>query len=161
MRKLVGSCLVLAGGLLVWYLRMAERRRERETLREMIAALHRMGEEIRLARTPLPELLERLEKSCRTDAATFFRKGAAMLRQGERWVPYVEELPLSSEARRCLRDMAMDLNGDEHNMCKVILLAIEELERERKKQEEQRPGEEKQLTAVCFSASAMLVILLV
>ena len=161
MRKVIGSSLVLAAGFFLWYLRMAERRRQRDTLREMTASLRRMGEEIRLARTPLPDLLERLAKGCRTDAAAFFREGAAMLRQGQPWRPGVEQLPLSGDVKHSLRKLAGDLHGDEHKVCKAIYLAIAEMEKEWEEREKRRPGEEKQLTAVCFSASAMLVILLI
>ena len=161
MRKLVGSSLVFGAGVFLWYLRMAERRRQRETLREMIASLRRMGEEIRLARTPLPDLLERLANSCQTDAGDFFREGAAMLRRGQPWRPTAERLPFPKTVQQSLCGLAFDLHGDERKVCNVISLVIIELEKERREREERRPGEEKQLTAMCFSLSAMLVILLI
>ena len=54
MLKLVGSLCVASGGALAWYVQRAERRRERDTLSDLQRAFRRMGEEVRMARTPLP-----------------------------------------------------------------------------------------------------------
>ncbi len=161
MRKLAGSGLVLLGGAVLWCLRMAERRRERETLREVILALGRMREEIRMARTPLPLLLERLAADCRTGAGEFFCLWAASLRGGGARKLTEEDVPLKGAAGRCLLELQKTAKGDEESICKVIALAVMELEKERSSLEERRQDEEKQLTAVCFSASALLVILLI
>ena len=161
MTKLLGSALVLTGGLLVWLLAMAERRRQRDTLWDLITALHRMGEEVRMARTPLPQLLCRMAEECGTAAAAFFRCGGESLGRGERWTPQLEVLPVSPRAARLLRDFARDLKGDEENICKVISLVMLELQKEWENLERGRQAAEKQLAAVCFSASSMLVILLI
>ena len=63
MLKLMGSICVLGGGLLCWLTALAERRRTRMALGDLLAALRRMREEIRMARTPLPLLLEALPLS--------------------------------------------------------------------------------------------------
>ena len=159
--KLLGSVCILLGGASLWCLRMAERRCRRETLREVLFALRRMGEEVRMSRTPLPVLLERLARECETEAAVFFRSGAEAMGCGECWRPEVETLPLPEGAKRALQDLAAGLKGDEENVCKVISLACIELEKEREEAERRRLVEERQLTAVCFSASALLVILLI
>ena len=55
--KLMGSVLVLGASALLWFLQMRERRRRRETLADLITALNRMDEELRMARPPMPWLL--------------------------------------------------------------------------------------------------------
>ena len=57
MIKLAGSVCILAGGALAWQRQRRERHRRRQMLGELLAALEDMGQEIRMARTPLPELL--------------------------------------------------------------------------------------------------------
>jgi len=163
--KLLGSIFVMSGGGLLWYKHMARRKRRRETLSDLLAALRRMGEEIRMARPPLPWLLERLAKDCGPEAEAFLQSGAEALRQGrplgEHWQRRAEKLPLSGEERRILTTLGYELRGDEETVCGAIRLAMAELEREKERWEAQRLGEEKQLTAVCFSGAALLVILLI
>lgn len=161
MTKLLGSALILAGGAVLWGSRMAERRRSRETLRELMAALARMEEEIRMARVSLPILLERLAGDCETPAGVFFHRGAAAMMRGNAWEPETELLPVSTETGRTLRELGKNLRGDEENICKAISLAKNELAREWTLREERRQEEEKRLAALCFSASALLVILLI
>ena len=64
MLKLLGSICVLGGGLMFWLMALAEQRRTRTALGDLLAALRRMREEIRMARTPLPLLLEALGLGC-------------------------------------------------------------------------------------------------
>ena len=45
--------------------------------------------------------------------------------------------------------------------CKGILLARKELQNSLSQLEKQRPEEEKRMAALCFSAAALLVILLI
>ena len=60
MVKLLGSILILAGGFWARWSMVSVCRRELDTLSELTACLSEMAEEIRQARTPLPELLDRL-----------------------------------------------------------------------------------------------------
>ena len=86
MLKLMGSICVLGGGLLCWLTALAERRRTRTALGDLLAALRRMREEIRMARTPLPLLLEALGSDCRgPETAALFRRSADAARQGGDW----------------------------------------------------------------------------
>ena len=73
MLKLVGSLCVASGGALAWYVQRAERRRERDTLSDLQRAFRRMGEEVRMARTPLPAVLTSLAGDCGEPAAAFFQ----------------------------------------------------------------------------------------
>ena len=82
MLKLLGSACVLGGGLLCWLMALSESRRTREDLSDLLAALRRMREEIRMARTPLPLLLEALGSDCRgPETAALFRQSAEATRQ--------------------------------------------------------------------------------
>ena len=165
MVKAVGSACVLAAGFLAWRDQMAERRRQRETILDLLTALRRMGETVRMTRTPLPVLLSSLAEDCGPDAAAFFRGGAEALARGEpvygTWAHMAEVLPLPREDRRTLATLGGDLRGDEENICKAVSLAVCELTSCAGKLEQDRPAEEKRTTALCFSAAALLVILLI
>lgn len=99
MLKLLGSLCVASGGALAWYVQQAERRRERDTLSDLQRAFRRMGEEVRMARTPLPVLLSTLAEDCEEPAAAFFRAASRAAAVGENlpesWREHVEALPLS------------------------------------------------------------------
>lgn len=53
------------------------------------------------------------------------------------------------------------MQGDETSACKGVLLAREKLQSRLKELVNQRPEEEKRATALCFSAAALVVILLI
>ena len=73
MLRLLGSLCVASGGVLAWYVQRAERRRERDARSDLLRAFRRMGEEVRMARTPLPALLSALAADCGEPAAAFFQ----------------------------------------------------------------------------------------
>ena len=155
MLKLLGSACILAGGFLVQGARLSERRRQWDTLSDVLTALRRMGEEIRLARTPMPLLLEYLAKDRCPDAAAFLSETAECLRRGESlaesWRREVSRLPLPPEDVRTLEPLGAALGGDEEEACKAISLAAYELAKHA----------EERAAALCFSAAALLVILLI
>ena len=159
MLKLLGSACILAGGFLVQGARLSERRRQWDTLSDVLTALRRMGEEIRLARTPMPLLLEYLAKDRCPDAAAFFSETAECLRRGESleesWRREVSRLPLPPEA------LGTALGGDEEEACKAISLAAYELAKHAEERAAERKGEDRRAAALCFSAAALLVILLI
>ena len=80
--------------------RLRRCRREMDTLSDLLWALRRMAEEIRMARTPLPLLLERLSQGCGQEAGEFFQAVSAAARRGEdlgrTWRGAAEALPLPS-----------------------------------------------------------------
>ena len=165
MIKLLGSLCVFAAGAMAWYCQRQERRNRRRLLAELIAALGRMEMEIRLARTPLPRLLGRLAAERRGTAAAFLRTVSHGLTAGESPAPVWERaaaaLELPEEGKRALLSMAEALQGDEESTCKAILLAQEKLRNSLTQMEKQRPEEDKRATALCFSAAALVVILLI
>ena len=82
MIKLLGSFLVLGASLGGMTLQLREQRRQRRVRLDLLDALRRMGEEIRIARTPLPDLLEQAA-DCGGEAEEFFRAAARAVREGE------------------------------------------------------------------------------
>jgi stage III sporulation protein AB len=161
MVKLLGSALVLGGGALAWWTQRRSRRETRDTLSDLIRALRRMQEEIRMARTPLPSLLESLAADNR--AGALFLHAAEAARQGGDlaavWRREALALPLNQRDRETVA--ALDLRGDEESVCKAISLATYDLAKSAGELEARRPEEEKRATALCFSAAALLVILLI
>lgn len=165
MLKLLGSLCVAFGGTLAWHAQRAERRRERDTLADLQRAFRRMGEEVRLARTPLPALLNSLAKDCGGPAAAFFQAAFDATANGEDlpqiWRKRAEALPLRRRDKSAVSDLAGDLQGDEENVCKAIIHVTNILADSAREAERKRPEEEKRAAALWFSAAALLVILLI
>ena len=163
MTKLLGSVIVFIGSGLIWHCQWKERERRRTTLADLVSALRRMQEEIRMARTPLPELLVCVAKDCGRDCSDFLCSVADAVSQGktlsDAWRTGCEKLPL----RRREQDMLMMLSlyGDEEKVCKDISVVTYELAKRAAEVEQSRPEEEKRATALCFSGAALLVILLI
>lgn len=165
MLKLLGSLCVAAGGALAWYLQASERRRKRDTLSDFQTAFRRMGEEVRMARTPLPALLKTLAADCRPEAAAFFHAVSAAAAVGEdlleAWRAQTELLSLDEGDKSAVATLGCDLQGDEEKVCKAISHAAYTLAKSAEQAERKRPEEEKRAAALWFSASALLVILLI
>ena len=165
MRKLLGAVCVLLGGALARWVQLSAARRRRDTLVGLAAGLEQMAEEIRMARTPMPSLLDCLARSRRGPERTFFRLGAETLAHGaelpEAWQRAVDILDLPSQALVVLEELGQNLRGDEEKVCKALSLAASRLEKQLADWDERQPEAEKRTTALWFSASALLVILLI
>jgi len=165
MLKLVGSLCVLSAGGLVWFQRRAALRREMEVLRALAAALDRMAGGIRLDRAPVPRLLAQAAAGRNRDAAVFFRSVSEGLHRGnpltEAWQDAAAGLPLSGEDRRAVAELGVSLTGDEAQACKGIDLVNTYLRKRYGELEKGRPERERQSTALCFSAAALVIILLI
>ena len=165
MLKLLGSLCVASGGGLAWYVQRAERRRERDTLSDLQRAFRRMGEEVRMARTPLPDLLRVLAGDCEAPAAAFFEAVSRAAAGGESlprvWREQAEALPLRETDRSAVSALSGDLQGDEEKVCKAISHVTHALADSAGEAERKRPEEEKRAAALWFSAAALLVILLI
>ena len=164
MKMLLGAVCVLLGGAWAWRAQLSAARRRRDTLAGITAGLGQMAEEIRMARTPLPLLLEALGSDCRgPETAALFRRSADAARQGEgleaAWRGGVGLLPLPPREREVLEGLT--LRGDEESVCKGISLVITELARGVEELERQRPERDRRTAALCFSGAALLVILLI
>ena len=165
MTKLLGSVCVFAAGAMAWSCQRQERRKRRRLLAELTAALGRMELEIRLARTPLPRLLGQLAAERKGAAAAFLRAVSRGLAAGEPpatvWERAAAALELPEEEQRTLLSLVEALQGDEESTCKAVLLAQERLRNSLVQLEKQCPEEDKRATALCFSAAALVVILLI
>lgn len=165
MIRFLGSVCIFSGGLMTVLLQLRERRRTRTALAELLSALRRMGEEVRLCRTPLPRLLQTLSASCSGDAAAFFSAVGDALRRGEDvetlWREHAARLLLPVAAQQALSEVGSALHGDEESVCKAISLAILELEQCAAEWDKQRPETEKRTAALWLSGAALLVILLI
>ena len=163
MLKALGGLLVLSGGGIAWVLRRRERRRQREATAELARALRRMGEEIRMARTPMPRLLASLAADCGTEVSALFLASAEAAAGGEdligAWRRGTEALPLAPRDRETLR--ALDLRGDAEHLGGELALAVRRLQDSLEELERRHPEEDKRTAALCFSAAALLVILLI
>lgn len=163
MSKLFGAALVLAAGVWARWTAVAQRRRRRDMLASLCAALRCMSEEIRMTRVPMPELLEALGARYPDGAGAFFQRVAAGIDRGlgKAWQQAAEELPLPREERMALRELGWGLRGDEEAACRALAAASLRLERLLEEWDRQRPEEEKRATAMWLSGSALLVILLI
>ncbi|MCI9332215.1 MAG: hypothetical protein HFG05_08590 [Oscillibacter sp.] len=165
MLKLLGSLCVASGGALAWYIQLVERRRKRDVLSDLQEAFRRMGEEVRMTRTPLPLLLKRLAGDYGGPAADFFEAVSQAASRGESlpeiWRECAEGLPLREGDKSAVSTLAAELQGDEENICKAISHVTYILAKSADKVERRRPEEEKRAAALWFSASALLVILLI
>ena len=163
MIKLFGSVCIFAAGALVWWNQYDMRCRRRKMRWDLIRSLVRMKEEIRMARTPMPLLLEAVAVDCHREVAGVFLKAAKAARQGENlavvWRQGIQTLPLIDREQELLGGIMF--HGDEESVCKGISLTISCLKRN--DEEECRIGRDatRRTTALCFSAAAMLVILLI
>lgn len=163
--KLLGSLCILAGGGLARFFQLSERRRKQDMLLDLLTAFRRMAEAVRMARTSLPVLLERLAADCGPEAGAFFRAAGEAARSGERfpetWRKLAEGLSLETADRAIVINLGNDLQGDEEKVCKAVSYACLRLAERAEEAERRRPEEEKRAGALWFSAAALLVILLI
>ena len=73
----------------------------------------------------------------------------------------MEKLELPNEDKQVLLTLQETMQGDETSACKGVSLVREKLQNRLKELVNQRPEEEKRATALCFSAAALVVILLI
>ena len=162
--KLMGAALIMGAALWGWYVQSRDRRGRRKTRLDILSALRRMSEEIRLARTPMPELLEAVASDCGGAGEAFFRSVSAAIRGGEEanraWNCAAESLALEEDERRALRELGQALGGDEEQLCRALALAAAVLQRRAEEAELGRQEEEKRCAVIWGCGSIMMVILL-
>lgn len=160
MVRALGGLLVAGAALGGWLGQRAERRRRMDTLWALSSGLSRMAEAVRLERTPLPRLLERLGRE-----SDFFRRLGPALAAGEgaeaAWRRLAQDLPLPPEDREALAEAASGLSGDEAQVCRALTAAAERLERSLEAERAASMEREKRSAALWLSAGALLVILLI
>lgn len=163
--KALGSLLLLLGFGAIWMGELRRRQRETETLDELIAALEEISAGIRLSRTPLPRLLRRVSRSRRSgDISAWLTKTAESLERGEPLRPAWEAasrcLPIQDDAREIVAGLGYKLSGDEAEICKGIMLSTDWIRKRVEEKKSEKRNSFRQTTAVCFSAAALLLILL-
>lgn len=160
MTRILGSVLVMGAFLTGWQRQRAERRRRMDTLWSLSSGLWRMAEAIRLERTPLPRLLERLGRE-----GAFFAALGNALAAGERaqnaWRRLAAEAPLAPADREALAEAAGALSGDEAQVCRALTAAAEQLRRSLETERASSPEREKRAAALWLSGATLLVILLI
>ena len=163
--KLMGSLCVLFAGGSVWWLHRLVPRRARQVAADLVWTLERLEPSIRLNQTPLLPLFRQAARGRCHEVSQLFERSAAALAAGRSpeivWCQTVSCLPVSETDKRALSELVNALQGDETSACKGILLARKELQNSLSQLEKQRPDEEKRAAALCFSAAALLVILLI
>lgn len=165
MLKAIGTLCILFGGLLARQYQIGALRREVTVVADLLAVLCRMTEEIRLKRTPLPRLLDRLRQGRDPAVSDFLQAVSTAARQGEdaetAWQTAAQRLPASAEVKEALVELGKSLSGDEESVCKAVSLACMALSHSLEELRRKRPETEKRATALCLSATALLVILLI
>lgn len=163
MTKLMGSLLVFAAGGLVWWIQQRERRRKETVLADLASLLRQMQEEIRMMRTPMPELFQKLEKRCGQDVSAVFRAMSGAVEQGAEvttvWRRSVCALPVDERTSDLL--CKLDFCGDEEKLCKELSFTAYEMAKCAETLESSRREDGKRTSALCFSGAALLVILLI
>ena len=166
MIRALGALLVFAGGGSVSLLWVARRRREIAAAGELLYALHRLEREIRCEKKPLPPLFRALAEETKGEGQRFF---AGLMRRWEAepetplpqlWLAQSDTLLLPQEGRRVWQELGRRLAGDEESLQGALRLAAEELEELRRRLERALPEARRLSAAVCLSASAFLVLLL-
>ena len=162
--KACGAACILLGAVYGTCVSVRERRRRRELLSDLCGVLSRLGEEIRLSRTPFPELLERLSEACGAEAAALLRTVSDGVRRGRTpsavWTQEADALPLSAPDRATLREFASVLRGDEEQIRRTVSVLSARLERSLAEMDASAAGDIRRSAALIFSAAALIVILL-
>ena len=162
MLKLLGCLFVLCGGFSVRCELARAERRACGTLRGMELLLRRMEQQIALSLTPLPELFTLRGFSAETDAfaaevGQALRCGAAL---DEAWSRALLRLPLREEERAALTPLAQLLDAQEEQARHALRYAAGELARLARERERRSRERSRLATALCFSASFLICIVL-
>ena len=165
MLKLLGTVCILGGGTVVWVQQVSASRKELAVLRQLLLVLDQMEGEVHLMRTPLPRLLRKLSGGRMSCVAEWLTAMASGLERGESLsicaAGPIVQLPLDPEGRDALSELVEKLSGSEEQVCRGILLVRNQLadllETKRLCQKEM----EKRTAALCFSATAFLIIILI
>ena len=158
--KWLGSALIFCGGFWWWRLCLLGRRQEKQTLERLLMMLYQLREGIRMARLPLPQLLDRAAQD-----EAFFGEVLRELRKQEElskaWGMAAENLTLPPQSLEIWCWMDRHLTGDEQSVLQAMTYAEQVMEQERQQLAEQEQEVNRRTTAMCFSAAALAVILLV
>lgn len=165
MIRVLGALLILGGGGVQRWLMLREKRRARETLRELSLALETLARELRMSLAPLPRLLLRsgLGKTADAFFACVMRSYAAG--GGDRpladcWQDAVEELGLSPQDANTVVSVASAFGAQEDELASALNTAALSLRASLLERQSVQRQEEKLVTTLCLSLSILLTVLL-
>ena len=166
MIRLFGVLLVFLGSGGMAALLMKIRRRELQTIEELLYVLHRMEREIRCEGRGLFSIFSALAEEAEGEARRFFvrllqqRQSCAEEPLAQQWDRCVSDLSLPREGERLWRELGRRLSGDKESVEKSLLLASEALTALQQSRQCAVPEERRVVTALCLSAAAFLSIVL-
>lgn len=164
MLKLLGGCCVICAGVWIFLSAASEERRGLELLRRLAAALETMGDEIRMNRTPIPRLLKKLEAGGKDEVSAFFASVRLLCEEialTDAWRHAAEQLPLPETVEGAFLELGNCLSGDEEQACRGIAFLKEQLRRELECRRTRMTEAIRYRAAICFSTTAMVIILLI
>lgn len=154
----------MSAGVLARYRMAVENRRVLAALSDLAAALEFMGDEIRLNRTAMPLLLLKAGAGRGRDTMAFFavvRAESGKTGLAEAWRKAAGSLPLPEREAGVIAETGAYLLGDEERACRGLAAAVKQLRRELERRNSGAVEASRRSTALCLSASALIVILLI
>lgn len=152
-----GAGLMLRGTIL------SKARREERTMRSLRDALSALEREITLTLTPLPVLFTRGGYGEIADA--FFASVSEGLLTGgtlrDCWASSARLLTLPQAEKDRVARLGASLGGDEEAVCRALRAMEDELSEAMEARERERTQRERVTTALCVSASAFLLFILI
>ena len=161
--KLLGAALILCGAALQCHALLGARRQERAALRELSAALEGLERGIRASLMPLPRLLGQRGAGKYADA--FFADVLAQLENGtplpDGWREAAARTPLGEREQALLSGLADAFGGEEDAVLRALRAAAQALHGALTERERQSARDTRLVTALCFSLSLLVTILLI
>lgn len=159
----IGAMAIFGAGLMLRGTILSKARREDRTMRALSDALLTLEREIALNLTPLPVLFARGGYGEAADA--FFASVSEGLRADETlrfcWAASARTLPLPQAAKDRVAQFGASLSGDEEAVRRALRAMADELSAALKARECERAQRERVTTAICVSASAFLLLILI
>ena len=159
----IGAILIIGAGLLLRGTIVSKARREERTMCALRDALLAIEREIALNLTPLPALFTR--GGCGEIADAFFASVSDGLRSGgtlrDCWAASASELALPQAIKDRVARLGATLSGDEESVRRALCAMSDELSEVMETRQRGRAQRERVTTAICVSASAFLLLVLI
>lgn len=159
----IGAMAIFGAGLLLRGTIVSKARREERTMCALRDALLALEREIALNLTPLPVLFTRGGYGEIADA--FFASVSEGLRAGgtlrDGWAASACELTLPQTEKDRVAQFGAMLGGDEESVRRALRTMADELSNTLEARQQERSQRERVTTAICVSASAVLLLVLI
>ena len=159
----IGAVLIVGAGLMLRGTILSKARREERTMRALRDALLALEREIALNLTPLPVLFARGGYGEIADA--FFASVSEGLGAGgtlrDCWAASAQMLTLPQTEQDRVAQFGATLGGDEEAVHRALRAMTDELLAAMEARERGRAQRERVTTAICVSASAFLLLILI